>query len=75
MDFLKMFLNNYRRNYRLYFSRIYRRNEMSNFFYVSVPSVNPSVIIFFFITNGFTDEQKITDERFIDGAFPSGFRW
>jgi hypothetical protein len=25
----------------------------------------------FFITNGFTDEQKITDERFTDGDFPS----
>jgi len=36
------------------------------FFYASVPSV-----IIFFITNGFTDGQKITDKRFIDGAFPS----
>jgi hypothetical protein len=26
-------------------------------------------INFFFITNGFTDGQKITDERFTDGAF------
>jgi hypothetical protein len=36
------------------------------FFYAFVPSV-----IIFFITNGFTDRQKITDKRFIDGAFPS----
>ena len=49
MNFFKMFLNNYRRNYR----GIYRRNEAGNFI--------------FFITNG----QKITDERFTDGAFPS----
>ena len=39
------------------------------FFCVSVLSVNPSVIIFF--TNEFTDGQKITDERFTDGAFLS----
>jgi hypothetical protein len=41
------------------------------FFYASIPLVNPSIIIFFFITNGFTDGQKITDERFTDGAFLS----
>ena len=29
------------------------------FFNASVPSVNPLVIIFFFITNGFTDGQKL----------------
>jgi hypothetical protein len=40
-----MFLN----NYRWYFSRIYRRNEAGNLFYASVPSVNPSVIIFFLL--------------------------
>ena len=33
-------------------------------FYVSAPSV-----IIFFITNGFTDRKKITDERFTDEAF------
>jgi hypothetical protein len=28
-------------------------------------------IIYFFISDGFTDEQNITDERFTDGAFSS----
>lgn len=37
----------------------------------SVPSVNPPVIIFFFITNEFTDGKKITEKRFTDGSFPS----
>jgi hypothetical protein len=27
--------------------------------------------LFFFITDGFTDGKKITDESFTDGAFPS----
>jgi hypothetical protein len=36
----------------------------------SVPSVDLSVIIFF-ITNRFTDEQKIIDKRFTDGFFLS----
>ena len=51
-----------------------------------IPSVNPLVIkniitegytdemkrvIVFFIIDGFTDGQKITDERFTDGEFPS----
>jgi hypothetical protein len=28
-------------------------------------------VILFFIIDGFTDGQKITDERFTDGEFPS----
>jgi hypothetical protein len=28
-------------------------------------------VIVFFIIDGFTDGQKITDERFTDGEFPS----
>jgi len=51
-----------------------------------IPLVNPLVIkniitegytdemkrvILFFIIDGFTDGQKITDERFTDGEFPS----
>ena len=52
-----------------------------------IPSVNPLVIkkyyyrgiyqqneadkFIFFITNGFTDGQKLTDERFTDGNAPS----
>jgi hypothetical protein len=80
-----MFLNNYRWNYPFYFigislgksvdnkkyyyREIYQRNEAGNFFNASVPLVNPSVIIFF-ITNGFTDGQKIIDERFTNEAFP-----
>ena len=70
MDFLKKNLNNYRRNYRWSFSRDIPTESSGYFFYASVPSVNPSVIIFF-ITNAFTDGLKIIDERFIDGAFPS----
>jgi hypothetical protein len=68
MNFFKMFLNNYQRKFH------------------RIPSVNPSVIKniiiegytdemeqinLFFITNGFTDGKKITDERFTDEAFPS----
>jgi hypothetical protein len=40
------------------------------FFNASIPSVNPLVIIFF-ITNEFIDEQKIIDERFTDKVFLS----
>ena len=40
------------------------------FFCSLFPSVNPLVIIFF-ITNRLIDKQKITDDRFTDGAFPS----
>jgi len=40
--------------------------------YQRVCSVNKSVgNNIFFITNGFTDGQKITDEKFTDGAFLS----
>ena len=41
---------------KYYYRGIYRRNEADKFI--------------FFITNGFTDGQKINDERFTDGAFP-----
>jgi len=44
-----MFLNNYRRITDGIFRGIYRRNEEGNFFYASVPLVNPSVIIFFLL--------------------------
>jgi hypothetical protein len=50
-----MFLN----NYRWYFSRIYRRNEAGNLFYASVPSVNPSVIIFFLLPTDLPMEKKL----------------
>jgi len=42
---------------KYYYRGIYRENEAYNFI--------------FFITNGFTDGQKITDKRFTDEAFPS----
>jgi len=42
---------------KYYYRGIYRRNEVGNFI--------------FFIYDGFTDRQKITVERFTDGAFPS----
>jgi hypothetical protein len=50
----------------VFFRGKYRRNETDNVFCTPFPSVNPSIIIFFFITNGLSDGQKITDE-----AFPS----
>jgi hypothetical protein len=65
-----MFLNNYRRITDGIFRGIYRRNEEGNFFYASVPLVNPSVIIFFYYQRIYR-QTKITDERFTDGAFPS----
>jgi len=44
-------------NKKYYCRRIYRRNEAGNFI--------------FFIFDGFTDGQKITNEIFTDGAFLS----
>jgi hypothetical protein len=42
---------------------------MKRVIFLRICSVNKSVCNnIFFITNGFTDEQKITDERFTDGA-------
>jgi hypothetical protein len=42
---------------KYYYRGIYRRNEAGNFN--------------FFISDGFTDGQKITNERFTDEAFSS----
>jgi hypothetical protein len=56
-----MFLKNYGRNYGRNFlsvNPLVIKNIITD---VSIPSVNPSIIIFF-ITNGFTDRQKITDK-------------
>ena len=39
------------------------------FFCTLFLSVNPSVIIFFFITDGFTDRQKLIDKWFTNEAF------
>ena len=45
---------------------------MMRVFFLRVYSVSKSVgNNIFFITNGFTNRQKITDERFTDIAFPS----
>ena len=55
MNFFKMFLNNYRRKFPSVIKKIYQR----------VCSASKSVGNI--ITNGITDEQKITGERFTDG--------
>jgi hypothetical protein len=64
-----MFLNNYRRNFEfpLVIQSVIKKYYYRRVFFVS-KSVGNNI---FFITNGFTDGQKITDERFTDGAFPS----
>jgi len=64
MNFFKMFLNNYQRK----FHRIplVIKNIIIEGYTDEMEQIN-----LFFITNGFTDGKKITDERFTDEAFPS----
>ena len=63
-----MILNNYRQNYQWNFVGISVGNKkiITEGYTDEIKRIN-----LFFITNGCTDEQKITDKRFTDGAFPS----
>jgi hypothetical protein len=61
MDFFNVFKELPMKLPMVFFERYTEGMKRVIFFNASIPSVNPSIIIFI-ITNKFTDEQKIIDE-------------